>query len=73
MLCQELLDTVIQNDRKGHDCLEDALAAREVVLWCMQRPRELANWGLVKKEEEQQRRKEQRETARRKKALEGAK
>lgn len=54
MLCQELLNIVIQNDGKGHDYLEDALAAREVGLWCIQRPWELANWGLVKKEEEQQ-------------------
>jgi DNA polymerase III epsilon subunit-like protein len=63
-LCRELLDIKIQDNKKGHDCMEDALAAREVVLWCTQRPQELASWGLVKKEEEEQRQKEKLEEAR---------
>ena len=66
ILCQELLDIEIQNNKKGHDCVEDTLAAREVVLWCIQRPDELANWGLVRNEDEQQKQRERLEKARRK-------
>jgi len=43
--------------------MEDTLAAREVVLWCIQRPQELASWGLVKKEEEEQRQRKELEKA----------
>jgi DNA polymerase III epsilon subunit-like protein len=64
-LCQEFLDIEIQNSKKGHDCMEDTLAAREVVLWCIERPQELAAWALVK-EEEQRRQREQLELARKK-------
>lgn len=53
-LCYEFLGIEIQNKgRKGHDCWEDALAAREVVLWCCRHPQELRNWGKVKREEEE--------------------
>lgn len=74
-LCQELLDIEIQNGKKGHDCMEDTLAAREAVLWCIERPQELASWGLAKKKEEERRReRELLENARKKKmALEQAK
>lgn len=54
VLCIELLGIEIQNKgREGHDCLEDALAAREVVLWCCRHPQELERWGMVKREEEE--------------------
>lgn len=33
--------------------MEDTLATGEFVLWRIQRPGELANWGLMKEEEEQ--------------------
>jgi DNA polymerase III epsilon subunit-like protein len=73
-LCRELLDMEIQNSKKGHDCMEDTLAAREVVLWCIERPLELAAWGQVKHKEEQHRQMEQLEKARKKRlALEEAK
>ena len=40
-LCKDFLGIDIQNrGRKGHDCLEDALATRQLVLWCMQNPKE---------------------------------
>lgn len=54
ILCYELLGIEIQNKGlQGHDCWEDALAAREVVLWCCRHPQELRNWGKVKREEEE--------------------
>ncbi|MCJ1463420.1 hypothetical protein MMC07_002027 [Pseudocyphellaria aurata] len=54
-LCDELLGIKIQNKgRQGHDCLEDALAAREVVLWCCRHPQELESWGQVKRAEEEE-------------------
>lgn len=60
-LCDELLGIEIQNKgRQGHDCLEDALAAREVVLWCCRHPQELENWGKVKREEEEKKMEERR-------------
>ncbi|KAA8894759.1 ribonuclease H-like domain-containing protein [Sphaerosporella brunnea] len=53
-LCAEFLGIDIQSNGKlGHDCAEDALAAREVVLWCSQNPRELAHWGRIAKEREE--------------------
>ncbi|MCJ1246717.1 hypothetical protein MMC30_003926 [Trapelia coarctata] len=72
-LCEAFLHIDIQNQgRKGHDCLEDALAAREVVLWCMRNPQELAEWGIQAGEDErrkseerakaQERRKEEKKT-----------
>ncbi|KAJ4984833.1 exonuclease [Stagonosporopsis vannaccii] len=51
-LCKELLGIVIQDDgREGHDAVEDALGAREVVLWCLQHERELKEWGSKKRKE----------------------
>jgi DNA polymerase III epsilon subunit-like protein len=38
VLCKELLDIEIQNHgMHAHDCLEDALATREVAIWCIQK------------------------------------
>ena len=39
----EWLDVEISNNRKGYDRIENTLAAREVVLWGIQRPEESAN------------------------------
>lgn len=51
-LCKELAGLKIRkNDRKTHDCLEDVMATREVVLWCLQHKQELEAWGKVKKVE----------------------
>ena len=67
-LCKDFLGIDIQTGgRKGHDCLEDALATRQVVLWCMQNPREFKRWGNIMKEEERLK-SEQREKERKKKA-----
>ncbi|KAI5819292.1 ribonuclease H-like domain-containing protein [Pyronema omphalodes] len=45
-MSKELLGMVIQNHGKsGHDCVEDTLATREVVLWCMRNPEGLKEWG----------------------------
>lgn len=61
LLCDELLGVEIQNQgRKGHDCLEDALAAREVVLWCCRHPQELEGWGKIKREEEEKKMEERK-------------
>lgn len=39
------LGLTIQTGRKGHDCLEDTLATRELVLWCVKNPDRLAEWA----------------------------
>ncbi|KAI9768887.1 MAG: hypothetical protein M1839_003864 [Geoglossum umbratile] len=68
-LCDELLGLEIQGyERKGHDCLEDTLAAREVVLWCTQNPQALEDWGRVKGEEEARKEEARREEAKKEKA-----
>lgn len=56
-LCQEWLGVQIRKKKKGaHNCMEDVLATREVVLWCL-RERELFNkWAVEKREVERQRR-----------------
>ena len=59
VLCAELANLVIQNhSSKGHDCLEDTLATREVLLRCVLYPQGLASWAGVKLAEEQERAKE---------------
>jgi DNA polymerase III epsilon subunit-like protein len=51
-LCKELLKITVQdNGKNGHDAVEDALAAREVVLWCLQHKAELKSWGEKKTKE----------------------
>jgi DNA polymerase III epsilon subunit-like protein len=65
-LCHELLGITIQTGKRGHDCMEDALAAREVVLWCSHNPQVLAEWGRVKNIEERQKQVERQEEAKRK-------
>ena len=60
-LCASLLNLEIQNHgKKGHDSLEDCLAAREVVLWMTLHPEEFKKWGAVRLEEEKQKREEQK-------------
>ena len=52
MLCKELLGITVQdNGKDGHDSVEDALAAREVVLWCLEHEKELKAWGSRKNKE----------------------
>ncbi|KAI1763208.1 ribonuclease H-like protein [Hypoxylon sp. FL1150] len=57
-LSRELLGVRIQSSKKGHDCLEDTLASRELVLWCLKQPEQLEAWAgkalvqyKIKKEE----------------------
>ncbi|RYP83655.1 hypothetical protein DL770_005348 [Monosporascus sp. CRB-9-2] len=44
-LCEELLDLRIRNGSGVHDRLEDAMAAREVVLWCLRHQVDLNIWA----------------------------
>ena len=51
-LCNQLLHIKIQNHGKaGHDSVEDAFAAREVVLWCIDHPDALSRWGVKRRNE----------------------
>ncbi|UPX13442.1 uncharacterized protein EKO05_0003950 [Ascochyta rabiei] len=51
-LCAELLTLSVQgHGSQGHDSVEDALAAREVVLWSLRNPGPLKAWGKRKKME----------------------
>ena len=60
-LCRELPEMQVQcGGKRGHCCLEDALAAREVVIWCGREPEALGAWGEVKKEEERLKREAER-------------
>jgi DNA polymerase III epsilon subunit-like protein len=64
-LCAQLLGVAVQNHGAGgggrHECMEDALAAREVVLWCCRNPLRLAAWGRARREEAQRQLAEQKE------------
>ncbi|AEO64857.1 uncharacterized protein THITE_37317 [Thermothielavioides terrestris NRRL 8126] len=45
-LCRELVGLEIREGGRGkHDSLEDVLATREVVLWCLRHPEELGAWA----------------------------
>lgn len=62
-LSAQLLAVDIQNHGgKGHDSLEDALAAREVVLWCVGHEEELREWARTRRDEyiEQRKKRKQR-------------
>ena len=44
--CRELVGVRIRDGGKGaHDSLEDVLATREVVVWCLRHPEELKAWA----------------------------
>jgi DNA polymerase III epsilon subunit-like protein len=59
-LCNQFLGIEIQNSGKGgHDSVEDAFAAREVVLWCIGHQEELAVWGRKQKEDYIKKKKQQ--------------
>ncbi|KAK1142468.1 hypothetical protein N8T08_007830 [Aspergillus melleus] len=44
-LAGDLLGIHIQQSQKGHSCMEDTLATREVLLKCLLEPEELENWA----------------------------
>ena len=72
-LCPELLNFEIRKNKGGiHDCLEDVLATREVVLFCTQNKEAFQTWAKAKKSEEIRLQKE-REIARQEKKKEQAK
>ncbi|KAL8706061.1 MAG: hypothetical protein Q9225_007988 [Loekoesia sp. 1 TL-2023] len=55
-MCKEIMNMDIQCINGGmHDCLEDALASRELVLHFIHYPEKLQTWSLVKREEELER------------------
>lgn len=69
-LCRELLGAAIQvSKKKGHVCLEDTLATREIVLWCLTEHERLEVWAkqalvqykIDKEKREQQQREKERE------------
>lgn len=66
-LCSELLNLEIRNNKGGiHDCLEDVMATREVVLFCTRNKERFQSWAKAKRIEELCLEKE-REIARQKK------
>lgn len=64
-LSSDLLDMKIQNKKGGHDCMEDTLATREVVLECTRNPQKLKAWAdnerMLIIEEKEKREQEKRE------------
>lgn len=44
-IAKDLLKLSIQNSNCGHDALEDAFAARDVLIWCIKNPEELRVWA----------------------------
>lgn len=55
ILCDMFLNIHVQTDNnKGHDCLEDVFAARELVLWATQNPQKLETWGELQDQLEKQ-------------------
>ncbi|KAF8252026.1 hypothetical protein K440DRAFT_578380 [Wilcoxina mikolae CBS 423.85] len=64
-MCNELLHLDIQtNGMRGHDCFEDVMATREVVLHCTRKPRELEEWAnRVREREESMRVQREKERA----------
>lgn len=60
-LTKQLLGKGVQEGlegKRGHDCVEDALAARELVIWCSENKKVLEARAILAKEEEETRRKE---------------
>ncbi|KAI1407950.1 ribonuclease H-like protein [Hypoxylon sp. FL1857] len=60
-LSRDLLGITIQSSRAGHDCLEDTLATRELVLWCLRERQKLDLWAkkaFIEYEEEKRKREE---------------
>ena len=56
VLSEKLARISIQNGGKeGHDCLEDAFAAREVLLRCILSPNEVSAWASAQREAVQKR------------------
>ncbi|RFU35492.1 hypothetical protein B7463_g856, partial [Scytalidium lignicola] len=70
-LCRELLHIKFRDNKKStHDCMEDVLATRDVVLWCIQHEDELQKWAQIKRSEEERKREERKRLQEAKKAAE---
>ncbi|KAL9631196.1 MAG: hypothetical protein Q9204_004349 [Flavoplaca sp. TL-2023a] len=68
-MCKEILNVDVQCSNGGmHDCLEDVLASRELVLRWIYNPEKLQRWALLKREEELERNARLRSQRERKKA-----
>lgn len=50
-LAKSFLGMIIQTKKSGHNSLEDALATREVVLWCTHNPLKLMEWASEQRRE----------------------
>jgi DNA polymerase III epsilon subunit-like protein len=44
-LAKDLLGVAIQDSNHGHNALEDAYAARDVIIWCIRNPEKLKIWA----------------------------
>ncbi|PYH99066.1 hypothetical protein BO71DRAFT_394644 [Aspergillus ellipticus CBS 707.79] len=65
-LVKDLLDYDIQNSSQGHSALEDALATRDLVIWCLRNPELLKLWADRARENHRAERQHRRTPARRK-------
>ncbi|RWA08070.1 hypothetical protein EKO27_g7020, partial [Xylaria grammica] len=54
----------VQKKRAAHDPLEDALATRELVIWCLANPARLLEWGAAARAKYEKEAEERRERQR---------
>ena len=66
-VAKELLDRDIQTGNNGHNCKEDTLTVREVVLWCLRNPELLKTWADNSREQQNAEKKERRKNRKTKK------
>ena len=66
-VAKELLDRDIQTGNNGHNCKEDTLTVREVVLWCLRNPELLKTWADNSREQHNAERKARRKNRKTKK------
>jgi len=60
-LCNELLHIGLRENKAGvHDCMEDVLATREVVLWCIRNQQGLHAWAKIKRLNEEHKEEERK-------------
>ncbi|KAL4877540.1 hypothetical protein BJY04DRAFT_221910 [Aspergillus karnatakaensis] len=60
-LAYNFLNRRIQMGKKGHNCLEDTFATRDVVIWCLRKPSSLAAWAHQARTEHETVKRERRE------------
>jgi DNA polymerase III epsilon subunit-like protein len=59
-LAKDLLSLDIQVSSCGHSALEDAYAARDVIIWCIRNPDELQAWAIKARSQDKERKLAQR-------------